>query len=72
MVTNSFFKDWPDTRLEFPLITIKEGESKGEISEEISSPILDHSNSILQGDEEDEDNDETKEESDTEEGELTE
>ncbi|KAI3926883.1 hypothetical protein MKX01_032798 [Papaver californicum] len=72
MVTNSFFKDWPEQPLEFPLVTIKGGESKGKISEEKSSPIRDHSNSILQGDEEDEDNDETKEESDTEEGELTE
>ncbi|KAI3858259.1 hypothetical protein MKX03_001060 [Papaver bracteatum] len=66
MVTNSFFKDLSEKPLEFPLITTKEGEIKGKIGEEISSPILDHSNS------EDEDNDETKEESDTEEGELTE
>ncbi|KAI3917020.1 hypothetical protein MKX01_003469 [Papaver californicum] len=57
--------------LEFPLVTIIGGESKGKISEEKSSPIRDHSNSILQGDEEDEDNNETKEESDTEQCELT-
>ncbi|MCL7034013.1 hypothetical protein MKW94_016241 [Papaver nudicaule] len=83
MVINDFFKD-PEKPLEFPVVTVK-GESKGNISEDESSPIGDHGNSILEGDEEDEDSDDeiddvasTKtiisetNESDTEEGELTE
>ncbi|XVE52378.1 hypothetical protein DITRI_Ditri02bG0117500 [Diplodiscus trichospermus] len=34
MVINSFFKDWPEKPLKFPLVVVKEGASRGEIVEE--------------------------------------
>ncbi|XVF41017.1 hypothetical protein PTKIN_Ptkin01aG0246700 [Pterospermum kingtungense] len=38
MVINSFFKDWPENPLEFPLVVVKDGVSEGEIVQE--QPLL--------------------------------
>ncbi|GMJ14367.1 hypothetical protein HRI_005105900 [Hibiscus trionum] len=34
MVMNSFFKDWPEKPLKFPVVVVKDGVSEGEIIEE--------------------------------------
>lgn len=39
MVTNSFFTDWPDKPLKFPLVIVKEGGCEGQVVEEKSSPV---------------------------------
>lgn len=38
MVINSFFKDWPEKPLEFPLVVVKDGVSVGEMVQE--KPLL--------------------------------
>ncbi|KAK8517055.1 hypothetical protein V6N13_092333 [Hibiscus sabdariffa] len=38
MVMNSFFKDWPEKPLKFPVVVVKDGVSEGEIIEE--KPLL--------------------------------
>ncbi|XP_022745233.1 uncharacterized protein LOC111295766 isoform X2 [Durio zibethinus] len=39
MVINSFFKDWPEKPLKFPLVVVKDGLSEGEIVQEKPLPV---------------------------------
>ncbi|GMJ14372.1 hypothetical protein HRI_005106400 [Hibiscus trionum] len=45
MVMNSFFKDWPEKPLKFPVVVVKDGVSEGEIIEE--KPVLGEEDNIV-------------------------
>ncbi|OVA13783.1 Nuclear fragile X mental retardation-interacting protein 1 [Macleaya cordata] len=57
MVMNSFLKEWPEKPLEFPLVTVKDGDCRSGIIKEKSTRLQGSGNDAANDEEEDDDDD---------------